>query len=518
MLNKRLFILTAIFLLIATLAWATGGQEAEAGDGEKYDVTWSYGYFGPEPDPDGLMAQTISENTNVNLEFDLQPSGTLRERLPLLISSGQYSDIVTIRGGDTLVHPWAADGLFWPVGEAVANHENLNRNRPPELMASGVVQDGRAYVIPNTQLPWNFLMGIRKDWLDNLGLEMPETWAELTEIARAFTYDDPDGDGEDNTWGYALATNFAHSQLPYTHFGVVVQRGENMVLDNDGTINFGLMTDKGRAMVEWYRQAWDDGLIFPASVTMSYSQTGTAFSQGRFGINRVNAATAFDVERNLQAVNPDAEIAYLPPLENPPWIVGGTQFSGTWRTTGITNAVQEEAEYDAIIDMMDWLLSEEGNRLWVYGVEGVHWEGYDEYGNPAVTDYWQREGGVNWGTFRNGFDIHARFGGGFNVGLRGTPEAEQIVELMQPWIEASEPFPNLASYHDRIIYDPDDWNRVQDVAREGFLKAIIGEDGTTLDDVIDDMNEAGAQELLETTRQWFADNGYDFPAPQDVVD
>jgi hypothetical protein len=168
--------------------------------------------------------------------------------------------------------------------------------------------------------------------------------------------------------------------------------------------------------------------------------------------------------------------------------------------------------------MCDWLLSEEGNELWVYGVEGVHWDGRDLDGTPIVTDYWQREGGSNWGAFRNGFDVHADFGGGFNVPLRDTEEAEQIVALMQPWIESSEPVPNLTAFHDNTIYDPDDWAAVRDVAREGILKVILGEEGVTLDSVIAEMNEVWAQELLAVTREWFDENGYDFPAPRDVAD
>ena len=45
------------------------------------------------------------------------------------------------------------------------------------------------------------LLWIRTDWLDNLGLKAPTTMDELLEVARAFRYDDPDGNGQDDTWG-----------------------------------------------------------------------------------------------------------------------------------------------------------------------------------------------------------------------------------------------------------------------------------------------------------------------------
>ena len=43
---------------------------------------------------------------------------------------------------------------------------------------------------------------IRKDWLDNLGLEVPTTLDELFDVMYAFTYNDPDGNGKNDTWGY----------------------------------------------------------------------------------------------------------------------------------------------------------------------------------------------------------------------------------------------------------------------------------------------------------------------------
>lgn len=48
------------------------------------------------------------------------------------------------------------------------------------------------------------LLYIRKDWLDNLGLDLPETVEDLKNIALAFTNDDPDGNGENDTYGLAI--------------------------------------------------------------------------------------------------------------------------------------------------------------------------------------------------------------------------------------------------------------------------------------------------------------------------
>ncbi|MFD0715403.1 extracellular solute-binding protein [Paenibacillus sp. GCM10027626] len=51
------------------------------------------------------------------------------------------------------------------------------------------------------------LLYIRQDWLDNLKLEPPKTMDDVIKIAIAFTKDDPDQDGQNNTYGLALEKN-----------------------------------------------------------------------------------------------------------------------------------------------------------------------------------------------------------------------------------------------------------------------------------------------------------------------
>jgi hypothetical protein len=55
---------------------------------------------------------------------------------------------------------------------------------------------------PGEQLwGWN----IRQDWLDKLGLKKPATPDELFNVLRAFTFNDPDGNGQNDTYGITAA-------------------------------------------------------------------------------------------------------------------------------------------------------------------------------------------------------------------------------------------------------------------------------------------------------------------------
>ena len=45
---------------------------------------------------------------------------------------------------------------------------------------------------------------MRVDWLKNLGLEMPTDLDSLYDVLYAFTYDDPDGNGQQDTVGIVM--------------------------------------------------------------------------------------------------------------------------------------------------------------------------------------------------------------------------------------------------------------------------------------------------------------------------
>ena len=74
--------------------------------------------------------------------------------------------------------------------------------------------------IPKTQLSdgQDFLW-LRKDWLDNLGLEEPSTMDEVADILRAFISDDPDGNGQADTVGLAVLPT-VYGGYPNNHFGI----------------------------------------------------------------------------------------------------------------------------------------------------------------------------------------------------------------------------------------------------------------------------------------------------------
>ena len=78
-----------------------------------------------------------------------------------------------------------------------------------ELQKCSTNEDGdlMATPAPNLTAGGANVMWTRQDWLDALGLDVPRTWDELAEVAKAFVTRDPDGNGENDTIGCLLYTS-----------------------------------------------------------------------------------------------------------------------------------------------------------------------------------------------------------------------------------------------------------------------------------------------------------------------
>ncbi|HCZ07017.1 MAG TPA: hypothetical protein DHV12_07810, partial [Thermotogae bacterium] len=99
------------------------------------------------------------------------------------------------------------------------------------FLKSGIY-DGKVYALPvfgEVQV-----LGYRKDYLEEAGVEPPKTWAELEMAARLLTKDN-DGDGETDVYGYS--TCWSRITLLYTFFSAVKARGGRL-LDENGNLSF----------------------------------------------------------------------------------------------------------------------------------------------------------------------------------------------------------------------------------------------------------------------------------------
>lgn len=157
------------------------------------------------------------------------------------------------------------------------------------------------------------VLWIRQDWLDNLNLEAPMTIEEFEKVMNAFTNNDPDGNGKDDTFGFTFSGRDGYgSWMSDASFIFGAYSGKYLPgtyqLSDNGKLVYG-STQPGTKealgkLREWYRKGYLDkelAVLDPVKATES-------FIQGKSGII---AAPSYAYDWPLKDIlgnNPDAKV------------------------------------------------------------------------------------------------------------------------------------------------------------------------------------------------------------------
>lgn len=222
---------------------------------------------------------------------------------------------------------------------------------------------------------------IRKDWLEKLGLEMPETWQDLYDVAHAFTYDDPDGNGVNDTYGL---TGDGMGNLRF-FFASNGHSNRYWVKQDDGTWTHGALMKDNIPMLQTLRDMFNDGSIDPEFGSTKWEQSLQKFSSNTFGmvVRNADADWIHDVEvKYYQAANADCEnpfdrVSVIPTLkldENTDAHIEG--YVSCMCATQFASTMTDEA-LDRFLSYFEYLLSDEGKMLRM-GFEDIDWQKSDD--------------------------------------------------------------------------------------------------------------------------------------------
>lgn len=153
----------------------------------------------------------------------------------------------------------------------------------PQALEAGKAVDGKTYGIPYSAQA-NALF-IRTDWLENLGLDAPTDWDSLLEVAVAFTEDDPDGNGEADTYGLAVpgSTKRGYASWYFSNF-LWSAGGDFIEKSGDGYLPAMAKPESVEAAT-WFRDLQcKAGVIQPGAASMDTPPTNEAFESGIAGM------------------------------------------------------------------------------------------------------------------------------------------------------------------------------------------------------------------------------------------
>ncbi len=125
-------------------------------------------------------------------------NGAFATKLRLTMSSGQKMPDVLVVGDKLLEQDLIDSGIFQEAGTLFDKYASDTWKTAMELdphVWDPYIRDGKRMGIPILDYAYNhdYLLWIRQDWLDKLGLQAPKTIDELETVMDAFKNNNPDG-------------------------------------------------------------------------------------------------------------------------------------------------------------------------------------------------------------------------------------------------------------------------------------------------------------------------------------
>ena len=379
------------------------GYQTTYGDKQFDNVTINVEVFDRSSAPEGATVvdnkwvDYINQEMNkvgINVNFVAVPRGEETTKIQVMMASGTAPDLI-LTYDRSLAESYYAKGGIVALNDYVDGEDqavNLKKYITEEVLDMCRNDDGELWAITarrvNTAKKNLF---IRKDWLDKLEMDMPETVDDLYNVLKAFKENNPDGKKD--------VVAFSSDTLSYSAYGVMEGAFMESV-ENETQFNISsyrpIYSDDG--YVEYLRflnKLYNEGLMDPEYYVGN--SLNELIVNGRVGFFEygINDTINKDVLQSLQASEPEADIVSLPPLKN---VNDGKQYNIADNGNGIYVLIPKTCQnVDAVITYLDWMATKDGGYVINNGFEGEHYQ--LENGIPMVIDADYNEKDKNWINF-----------------------------------------------------------------------------------------------------------------------
>lgn len=341
---------------------------------------------------DDAIARKIMEKTGVKIEM-VDSNNAPEETLQMMLVNGDYPDII-LMGQNEMVNQFIEAGVFMPLDEMIGDYgHNIKEMYGDVLEKSRYTDDGMIYWFANwygkdTDASAGVLM--RKDYLIELvGEERanstePFTVSEYTEILHKFKEKYETINGRPSI---ALDLDSDSGNYEPTLKGIFgMKTYEKDDLEN---LRYLPATDRYRDALLWLNGLYRDGLICKQWIIDKSQKwesdllSGTVFSTWGcyWDTDDINVKLSRKYGENAQFY---CYKVVADDLDETQTTFNGRNSLG-WDAIGITKNCEDPV---AAIRLLDYLASEEGQYLLLWGIEGNTWDLIDGKHVPHEVFLW----------------------------------------------------------------------------------------------------------------------------------
>ncbi|MDR2657669.1 MAG: extracellular solute-binding protein [Oscillospiraceae bacterium] len=536
--RKYLSILLALCIAVGLTSFATAEENPYA---EKYDITWTT-YIAAPLNEDAVVLKKYEEMFNVDINMLNIEDANFLEVLNTYIAGGDTPDVIRLKDPSQL-STYIAQGVVGSFDVNLVREYMPYTSKLLDELEDGAfwsmgASDGEQYGIPGIAAGNAFHLPIvyNLDWMEAIGVtETPTTLEELETLMYKFANEDPDGNGEKDTYGvsadglrnlfgaYGVNPGAADGRTDHSYFQLI-----------NGEVEYAATTEQYREALRVAKKWYDDGVIDPEFITGEntggYWAISNSFINGRIGMtvrgnyyHWVMPGMYMDIDENgedieiqpgnvakeLIAVNPDARIVFGQPVEGP-YGKGVKAWNMLAQFYVFSPELTEDTDrFIRALQIMDYALvryhteysdAKQAWLEWAFGPEGENW-------------YWTIKEDGSYSIRQEFADLHPDVGPSDDYGVylqmaptpaernvgRGAEFAyglnydkDGIINLIQFSL------PKMGDYQNGIT-------QLKDTAMIEFItgKRDLDKDW---DAYIAELNQAGLSEMAQEVRDWYWSN------------
>lgn len=317
----------------------------------------------------------------IDIEIEAPPISNYSDRRNVIMASGDLPDLIYVGDMGSLYTQWAREGLFLDLTPYFNENDMPNAYKvltEEELFGVTVQnEDGTTgiYSMPRVQTkPWDCIL-YRGDWLEKLGLSIPTTPEEFAEVMLAFATQDPDGNGQNDTYGWSLNTVMGpeHRSI-LSGFGV----RPTEVPDENGEYQIMQAQPAYLEYLDWCREQYANGAMDAEFYLTKMYEDDDLFYAGKIGAvycNKVIEHLITMNNDNFKAANPDGYLVAGPSLK-----LEGAEISEVYYSPQIWGNYAINADCENIelaLKVLDGGYTDEVNELLMFGLKDVTYTEFD---------------------------------------------------------------------------------------------------------------------------------------------
>ncbi|MCL2833415.1 MAG: extracellular solute-binding protein [Treponema sp.] len=376
--KKKLHIILSLMMVLGLISAAqlfAGGssQAAQAVADGPTPISILTPYWSAEIPEDTSIFQKLEQMTNTKLNVEWVPSTAYPEKAALVIASQDLPEVLasynSIWKSQFIVEAVRA-GMFWEIGPMLNNYPNFMQQIDP-IIWDYSKYDGKVYGIPRQILKRDGNLIMRLDWLDNLGLKMPQTTDELYNVLKAFTTGDPTKTGRTDTFGMAM-NGLTCLNIILMSYGMTPSWYE----DKDMQILPPFYQDNYMDALKFAKRIYDDGFVNKDFMATNAGNVLQSFFQGKAGMVQGWVGQISDGAYDAVYTNsPQARIGTLAAFKGPDGVLSTFANPGFNCQYMIPKpSVKSQDKVAKILEFFNRTMDQDVFDLFVKGIEGIHYK------------------------------------------------------------------------------------------------------------------------------------------------